>query len=198
MLIVADEILAELAYPPHRHIPMASLAPEIADRTVTLSSATKSFNMAGVRCAVAHVAPARLREALDSYPPDFFGPVNVLGVEVTKAAWQHGDAWLAALVDHLHRNRDLLADVLADRAPAIKCDPPQAAYLAWLDCRGLGLDVAPADYFRTNARVALSAGETFGPEGNGFARLNFATSTKVLTEILDRVTSAAGSGAARS
>jgi cystathionine beta-lyase len=190
MLIVADEILADLAYPPYRHIPMASLGANVADRTVTMTSATKAFNIAGLRCAVAHIAPAGLRDAIDAHPPDFFGPVNVLGVEATKAAWRHGDAWLAALLDYLRGNRDLVADILADRAPAIKYDRPEAAYLAWLDCRDLELAVEPADYFRAEARVGLSAGKAFGREGDGFARLNFATSAEVLTEILSRMTSA--------
>jgi len=190
MLIIADEVLAELAYPPHRHIPLASLGPEVAARTVTLTSATKAFNFAGLRCAVAHVAPARLREVLDAQPPDLFGPVNVLGVEATKAAWRHGDAWLAALLRHLDGNRELVATTLAARVPAIACDPPQAAYLAWMDCRRLALGAEPADYFRTAARVLLSDGKGFGREGDGFARLNFATSREVLTEMLSRMTTA--------
>jgi cysteine-S-conjugate beta-lyase len=191
MLVIADEVLADLAYSPHRHIPLAALGAEIADRTVTLTSATKAFNFAGLRCAVAHVAPARLRDLIDAQPPDLFGPVNVLGVEATKAAWRHGDAWLAALLRHLDGNRELVATTLAEQAPAIAYDPPQAAYLAWLDCRRLGLAVDPAEHFRTAARVELSTGMTFGRGGAGFARLNFATSTEVLTEILSRLTQAA-------
>ncbi|HEU5160905.1 MAG TPA: aminotransferase class I/II-fold pyridoxal phosphate-dependent enzyme [Streptosporangiaceae bacterium] len=189
MLIMADEVLADLAYEPHRHIPLASLGPEVAARTVTLTSATKAFNFAGLRCAVAHVAPPRLREVIDAQPPDLYGPVNVLGVEATKAAWRDGDEWLAALLRHLDDNRRLVAQTLAERAPAIGYDPPQAAFLAWLDCRRLELGGAdPADYFRTKARVELSTGKTFGQGGAGFARLNFATSTAVLTEILHRMT----------
>lgn len=187
MLIIADEVLADFVRPPHRHVPIASLAPAIAERTVTINSATKSFNIAGLRCAVMHVAPGPLREAFDAHPPDFFGPVNVLGVEATKAAWQDGAAWLGTLLDHLDANRDLLTHTVAGWAPAVAYDPPEAAYLAWLDCRGLGTDRAPADWFGSEARVHLSAGETFGPEGRGFVRLNFATSTGVLTEILDRM-----------
>jgi cystathionine beta-lyase len=189
MLIVTDEVLAELAYPPHRHIPIASLGPEIAGRTVTINSATKAFNIAGLRCAVVHVAPKHLRDALNGYPPDFFGPVNVLGVEATKAAWRHGDAWLAGLLRHLSGNRDLVGEVLGGQVP-IRYDPPEAAYLAWLDCRELDIDGEPADYFRTRARVELNTGAGFGREGNGFVRLNFATSTGVLTEILNRMTAA--------
>jgi cystathionine beta-lyase len=190
MLIVSDEILADLAYTPHRHIPMASLGPEVADRTITMTSATKAFNFAGLRCAVVHVGPTRVRQVIDAYPPDFFGPVNVLGVDATKAAWQHGDAWLVALLDHLRRNRDLVAGTIVRHMPVIKYDPPEAAYLAWLDCRGLELAEDPGIFFRNEGRVELSPGETFGPAGHGFARLNFATSREVLTEILRRMTTA--------
>lgn len=192
MLVVADEIFAELAYPPHRHIPLASLGPDIADRTVTLTSATKAFNMAGLRCAVAHVGPARLREALDACPPDLFGVVDVLGVEATKAAWEKGGAWLAAVMDHLRANRALTADTLAARAPAIGYHPPQATYLAWLDCRRLATATDPAAFFREKAKVELSSGENYGPGGAGFARLNFATSTAILAEILNKMGDAAG------
>jgi cysteine-S-conjugate beta-lyase len=187
MLILSDEVLADLAYQSYRHIPIASLGSEVADRTVTMTSATKAFNFAGLRCAVVHVGPALIRDALREYPPDFFGPVNVLGVEATKAAWQHGDAWLAGLLKHLDRNRHLVVKTLEARAPAIKADLPEAGYLAWLDCRDLRLAVEPADYFRANARVELSDGNHFGAEGIGFARLNFATSRQVLAEILNRM-----------
>ncbi|HEX6468249.1 MAG TPA: aminotransferase class I/II-fold pyridoxal phosphate-dependent enzyme [Streptosporangiaceae bacterium] len=190
MLIIADEVLADLAYQPHEHVPIASLGPDVADRTVTLTSATKAFNFAGLRCAVAHVAPTRLREVIDAQPPDLYGPVNVLGVEATKAAWEQGDAWLAALLRHLDACRALIGAVLAERAPGIGYDPPEAAYMAWLDCRRLGLGGEPADFFRTEARVEMLAGRGFGPEGTGFVRLNFGTSTDVLTQILDRMTAA--------
>ncbi|MGH3243040.1 MAG: MalY/PatB family protein [Spirillospora sp.] len=193
MLVVADEIFAELAYSPHRHIPLASLGPDIAGRTVTLTSATKTFNLAGVRCAVAHVGSSTLREALDACPQDLFGVVDVLGVEATKAAWDKGDAWLAALKDHLAANRDLVAGTLAARAPAIGHHPPQATHLAWLDCRRLETEMDPGAFFRERAKVELSSGESYGPGGSGFARLNFATSTAILTEILNRMADAANS-----
>ena len=190
MLVVSDEIFAELAYPPYRHIPLASLGPEIACRTVTLTSATKAFNLAGLRCAVAHVGAKRLREALDGCPPDLFGVLDVLGVEATRAAWARGDAWLAALMDHLHANRELIAATLTAEAPAIGYHPPQAMFLAWLDCRRLETTPEPAAFFEAKARVLLSAGEGYGPGGKGFVRLNFATSTTILTEMLNRMATA--------
>jgi cysteine-S-conjugate beta-lyase len=194
MLVVTDEIFADLAYPPHRHIPLASLGPDIASRTVTLTSATKAFNVAGLRCAVAHVGSARLREALDACPPDLFGVVDVLGVEATKAAWEKGSAWLAALMDHLWANRDLVAGTLAARVPAIGYRPPQATYLAWLDCRRLETATEPAAFFKAKARVELSSGEGYGPGGAGFVRLNFATSAAILAEILNKMADAASDG----
>jgi cystathionine beta-lyase len=193
MLVIADEIFAELSYRPHRHIPMASLGPDIASRTVTLNAATKAFNFAGLRCAVAHVGAAQVREALDACPPDFFGVLDVLAVEATKAAWKKGGAWLAGVVNHLRANRDLIADTLAARAPIIGYYPPQATYLAWLDCRRLEVVTdmsASAAFFKAKARVELSSGESYGPGGAGYVRLNFATSTAILTEILDRMTTA--------
>lgn len=190
MLIVADEVLADFVRPPYQHVPIASLDRSVAERTITINSATKSFNMAGLRLAVVHLAPGRVREQFDAYPPDFFGPVNVLAVEATKAAWQDGTPWLDALLTHLDRNRDLLNRAVAGWAPAVTGDPPEAAYLAWLDCRGLASEGSPAEWFRSRAKVQLSAGETFGPEGRGFARLNFATSADVLTDMLDRMTAA--------
>jgi cystathionine beta-lyase len=191
MLVIADEIFADLAYPPHRHTPLASLGPDIAARTVTLTSATKAFNIAGLRCAVAHVGAQRLREALDACPPDLFGVVDVLGVEATRAAWEKGGAWLAAVTDHLRANRELIAGTLAASLPAIGYHPPQATYLAWLDCRRLDTATEPAAFFKGKARVELSSGESYGAGGAGFARLNFATSTEILTEILDRMAAAA-------
>ncbi|TDB96424.1 aminotransferase class I/II-fold pyridoxal phosphate-dependent enzyme [Actinomadura sp. 7K534] len=190
MLVIADEIFADLAYPPHRHVPLASLSPDIAARTVTLTSATKAFNIAGLRCAVAHVGPAGLRETLDGLPPDYFGIVDVLGVEATRAAWDAGGPWLAALMDHLAANRDLIADALAARAPGIGYRPPQATHLAWLDCRSLGTATDPGVFFREKAKVELSSGESYGPGGTGFARLNFATSASILSEILNRMAEA--------
>jgi cysteine-S-conjugate beta-lyase len=192
LLVISDEIFAELAYPPYRHIPLASLGPDIAARTVTLASATKAFNFAGLRCAVAHVGSARLRTALGACPPDLLGVLDVLGVAATIAAWEKGDAWLAALMDHLRANRDLIASTLAARAPAIRYHPPQATYLAWLDCRQLETATEPAAFFEEKARVLILPGEGFGPGGAGFARLNFATSREILTEILARMTTAAG------
>ncbi|WP_030740904.1 MalY/PatB family protein [Streptomyces sp. NRRL S-31] len=183
LLVVADEIHADLVHEPHRHIPFASLSAEVAARTVTLTSATKAFNVPGARCAVAHVGPAEVREAL-AHPTHLYGEPNTFGVAATLAAWREGDGWLARLKPVLARN----AALVRDRLPAgVGYRVPQATFLAWLDCRGLDLDPDPHTFFLDKARVLLNDGRTFGPGGEGFVRLNFATSEAILEDILRRV-----------
>jgi cysteine-S-conjugate beta-lyase len=185
LVVISDEIHADLAYEPHRHVPFASLGPEAAARTVTITSATKAFNLAGLRCSVAHVGDHRVREALAAQPPLLFGEVSSLGVLATLAAWREGDDWLTEARATLERNRALVA---AGLPPGVRHHPPEAGYLAWLDCPDLGPD--PAEFFLTEARVLLSPGPDFGPGGEGFARLNFATSGPLLEEILRRLNDA--------
>jgi cystathionine beta-lyase len=188
LLIISDEIHADLVYAPHRHVPVASLGPSVADRTVTLTSATKAFNLAGVRCALAHLGPGPLRAAWDHQPRRLHGVVSVLGAEATRAAWEDGDRWLEAALAHLDRNRHLLGRLLASHLPAVGYTPPDATYLAWLDLRGAGLAAPGPD------RVVLAPGPDFGPGGEGFARLNFATSAAVLEAIVGQLAAAPAAG----
>ena len=189
LLIISDEIHADLVYEPAGHVPIASLGPDVAARTLTLTSATKAFNVAGVRCAVAHVGPPALREIWDAQPDHLFGIVSRFGVEATRAAWQHGDEWLATAIGVLDRNRRLLGQLLADRLPSVDYALPQATYLAWLDFRDLGLRDRPETLLRDGG-VVLYPGPEFGPGGEGFARCNFATSATVLEAIVDRMAAA--------
>lgn len=187
LIVVADEIHAELAYEPHVHVPFASLGPEIAARTVTVTSATKAFNIAGVRTAVAHVGPRELRARWDAQPPDLYGVASVLGVEATLAAWRDCGGWLDDLRVHLAAQRELLTQRLAQLP--VRFRPPDATYLAWLDWTPAGLPTDAADFFREKARIELSPGPDYGA-ADAFARLNFACSTALLTEILDRMQAA--------
>jgi len=185
LLVVSDEIHADLTYDAHQHVPFASLSADIAERTVTLTSATKAFNIAGLRAAVAHVGPGELRARWDAQPPDLLGAVNVLGVEATRAAWVLGDAWLAGVRAHLAAQRDRLGARLA--ALPVRYRPPEATYLAWLEWP----DLPDAYAFFRDAGVELSAGPEFGATPS-HVRLNFATSADVLDEILDRMAAALG------
>ncbi|GIH23965.1 hypothetical protein Aph01nite_22750 [Acrocarpospora phusangensis] len=194
LVVISDEIHADLAHAPHRHRPFAALDERTAARTVTVTSASKAFNIAGLRTAVAHVGPAALREAWDAQPPDLFGATNVLGVEATLAAWTHGDEWLTAIAAHLRHQRDHVAARIA-AMPGLDTVTPDAGYLAWLDCRTADLGEEAAAWFRRHARVELSTGSEFGSGDLGSvdesrARLNFATTREVLDLILDQMAAA--------
>ncbi|MFG3114367.1 MalY/PatB family protein [Streptomyces sp. NPDC048197] len=187
LLVISDEVHADLTHAPHRHVPFASLGPEIAARTVTLTSGSKAFNLAGIRCALAHIGPRAVREAVDARRGLLFGQVGVLAVEALKAAWTAGDDWLADVMAVLDRNRRRLAERLPR---GIRCRTPEATFLAWLDCRSLGLDADPMPFFRDRAKVLLFSGPAFGADGEGFVRLNFGTSPQILEETLERMDTA--------
>ncbi|MFI7462036.1 MalY/PatB family protein [Nonomuraea sp. NPDC049646] len=183
LLVISDEIHADLVHSPHRHIPFASLSSEAAARTVTLTSATKAFNVPGVRCAVAHIGAADVRAAL-SRPTHLYGEPNTFGVAATLAAWRDGDSWLSQLRPVLDRNAALVHEGLPR---GIGYRVPEAGFLAWLDCRALDLPTDPHTFFLDKARVLLNDGRTFGPGGEGFVRLNFGTSLDLLRDILGRM-----------
>lgn len=186
ILVVSDELHADLAYAPHRHIPFASLGEDVEARTVTLYGASKAFNLAGLRCAVAHLGPRWLRPAV-AEQAGIIGSVNLFAVRATMAAWTECDEWLAGTLAYLAHNRDLVAEVVGRDLPAVRHHRPEATYLAWLDCRAQGWGDNPAAVIRERARLELSPGASFNPGGDGFVRLNFATSTPLLTEMLERL-----------
>lgn len=191
LVVVSDEIHAELVHPGAVHVPFASLGDEVAARTVTLTSATKAFNLAGIRCAQAHVGDPRVRAAWAAQPDHLFGAVSPFGVLATATAWTEGDDWQRAVRARLDANRHLLAELLAARPAlaAIDYAVPEATYLAWLDCRPLGLGDDPAAHFAEHG-VELSPGPDFGEQGLGFARLNLATAPNVLTAVVDALEAA--------
>jgi cystathionine beta-lyase len=187
LVVVSDEIHADLTFPPHRHLPFANLAPELAERTITLTSATKSFNLAGLPCAFAICGSDRVQQPFRELPPHALGHPGILDDAATCAAWTEGQPWLDEVLAYLLENRDLLMDFLARRLPDLRVLPPEATYMAWLDCRPLGLPADPFEFFLEHARVALTGGNAFGEPGKGFARINFATSRTILEEILERM-----------
>ena len=189
-VVVSDEIHADLVHPGARHVPFATLAPEVEARTITLTSATKAFNIPGLRCAVAHFGSAALRERFLSLPRHIRGGIGSLGLHATAAAWRASQPWLDAVRAQLAANRDFVADFVRTALPGVGHRRPEATFLAWLDCRGLDLGPSPQRFFLERARVALSAGEAFGRPGQGFVRLNFGTSRALLGEILERMAKA--------
>ena len=190
LTIVSDEIHADLIYAGPKHIPMETI-PGAAARTVTLTSATKGFNIPGLRTSIAHFGSPELKERFDrKFPEHILGGPSRFGVAATIAAWSEGEAWLDEVMKHLDRNRTLVAE-WATRAN-LGHHEPESTYLAWLDCRRLDLPegITPQKHFLEHAKVALSDGSDFGVPGQGHVRLNFATSTEILDEILSRLSTA--------
>jgi cystathionine beta-lyase len=187
VLVLSDEIHAPLTLAGARHVPFPTL---VADRCVAFWSASKAWNTAGLKCALAVGTGPRDRELLARLPAELPYRAGILGVVASTAAFTEGRDWLAALRTHLERNRVLLGELLAERLPLVRYVPPEAGYLAWLDLSGYGLGDDPAAVLLERGRVALVRGLDFGPPGAGFARLNIGTSRTLLTEAVDRIAAA--------
>jgi cystathionine beta-lyase len=197
--VIADEIHAPLVLPGAVHVPYLSVPG--AENGFSMMSASKAWNLAGLKAAVAIAGPdaaedlARIPEEV-SHGPSHFGVIS------HTAALRGGSEWLDSLLAALDENRRLLGDLLAEHLPAVRYRPPQATFLSWLDCRALGipegsidpadrgnvlLSSGPADIFLERGRVALVAGLIFGTGGAGHVRLNYATSPEVITEAVRRM-----------
>src|SRR5215467_4351185 len=188
LAIVADEIHCELTLAGNRHTPIASLDPEIAQRTITLMAPSKTFNLAGLKCSVAIIPNATLREKFVNGRIDLVQTVNVFGYTAAFAAYRDGQPWLDALLRYLEANRDFVTEYVRTRLPEVTMYPPEATYLAWLDCRKAGeAGRDPHTFFVEKARVALNDGALFGPGGAGHVRLNFGCPRSVLAQALDQM-----------
>ena len=190
LTIVADEIHSDLVYPGATHIPMETVD-GAAERTVTLTSATKGFNIPGLRTSITHFGSQQLKERYDKeFPPHLLGGPNRIGVAATIAAWCEGEEWLNSVLTYLERNRRRVAEWAAQSH--LGHDLPESTYLAWLDCRRVEVPAGTTaqQHFLEKAKVALSEGADFGEPGRGYLRLNFATSDVILEDILSRLSSA--------
>jgi cystathionine beta-lyase len=190
IVICSDEIHADIVLGDNQHVPTASLAPEVAEQTVTLISPSKTYNLAGLKCSVAVVQNPELRARLEATYPDLIPSTNVLGYRAALAAYAEGQPWLAALLAYLEENLDYLLQRVESDLPGITTVRPEATYLAWLDCRDAPIPGNPHTFFLEQARVAMNDGATFGRGGEGFVRLNFGCPRSMLAEALDRMSEA--------
>ncbi len=190
LIILSDEIHADLIYPGSRHTVMATLGPEVAERTITFVSASKAFNTAGLRSALAVFGSKALHHQFNAFPRKLRGGLNAFGAEAMRIAWSECGTWLEEALAYLEGNRNLVAQAVRGQMPGMVYRQPEATYFAWLDCRPLDLGEEPFDFFLRESKVALEPGLNFGPQGAGFARLNFATSKEILSQILDRMSRA--------
>ncbi len=182
-MICSDEIHCDLILDPtKRHVPMATLAPEVEKRTITLMAPSKTFNIPGLGCAFAVIPDRSLRRRFRSAMAGIVPHVNVLGYAATLAAFESGWHWLDALLDYLRGNRDLVMERIG-RIAGLSASPVEATYLAWIDTRQAEID-DPAGFFE-RAGVGLSDGREF--DGAGFVRLNFGCPRHRLARALDRM-----------
>jgi cystathionine beta-lyase len=182
-VFLSDEIHAPLTMPGVAHVPAASLVED----AIVLTSATKAWNLAGLKCGLAVARSQRMRDALDLLPVDIHDRVGHLGVIASTAAFRGGDGWLDELRDYLAESRTMLPELLAEHAPGVHLVPGSATFLAWLDFRETGLGDDPAASVLERGRVSLLPGTDFGSVGKGFARLNIGTSHELVEEAVKRI-----------
>jgi len=188
LVICADEIHGELIYSGHQHLPIASLDPEIEARTITLMAPSKTFNLAGLRCAVAVIPNQALREKFVAARLDMVQTPNILGYTAMLAAYRDGQPWLDDLLRYLESNRDFLVKHVRNNFPGIEVGVPEATYLAWLDCRKARIpNNDPFTFFLDTGKVSFNDGATFGRGGQGFVRMNFGCPRSLLVEGLERM-----------
>jgi cystathionine beta-lyase len=185
VVVVSDEIHAPLVLPGAHHTPLLTIA-GAKDIAVSVVSASKAWNLAGLKCATVVTASAQMAEVVDRFPVDTKWRVGHLGVIATIAAYRDGGDWLDRLIVSLDARRRQLGALIDTRLPGVSWVPPQATYLAWLDCSALETDDAHK-MFLDRGRVALDAGSKFGSAGAQHVRLNFGTSAEILDEAVARM-----------
>jgi cysteine-S-conjugate beta-lyase len=188
VLMLVDEIHAPLVYAPHQHVPFASLDAQSAADAITITSASKGWNVPALKCALAIASSPNGQRLLTAMGADVSEAVSLFGAVATAMAFRDCQPWLDEMVGELRANRDHLGQLLQTYVPSVRWQPDdhRATYLAWLDCSTTGLD-DPAELFEQRGRVAFEPGPMYGTGGNGFVRFNFATSTAILDEAVRRM-----------
>lgn len=189
VLIISDEIHCDLVYKPHKHIPLASLSDEIAAKTITFIAPSKTFNVSGLSSSVAIIPDQTLRKQFVSTLDHLhIGLGNIFGNVAMEAAFTHGDEYVDELMEYLIGNVELVESFFETHIPQIKPIRPEATFLVWLDCRGMGMaDKELHEFFINKAKVALNQGIQFGPGGKGFMRMNIGCPRNTLLRGLNQI-----------
>ncbi|MBO9393378.1 MULTISPECIES: MalY/PatB family protein [Caldilinea] len=189
LVICSDEIHCDLLLDDARHIPIASLAPEIAQRTITLMAPSKTFNIPGLGASFAIIQNSALRKRVEKAMAGIVPHVNILGMVAAEAAYTQCDPWLEALRSYLTANRNVAVAFIEQHLPGARFTCPEATYLLWVDLRAV-VDGKPADFLLRKAKLAVNDGAWFGEGGEGFVRLNFGCPRRILEEGLQRMAAA--------
>jgi cysteine-S-conjugate beta-lyase len=188
VLLLVDEIHGPLVLPGTAFVPFGSLDHAMTERAYIFSSASKGWNIAGLKCGVAVAGSASAAEPLTERWEALLS--SHLGVLGSVGAFTQAVDWLDAVVGQIEQNQALLTRLLRERLPQVGYVPGRASFLCWLDCRGLGVGDDPAAVFLEHGKVALSPGRFFGANGAGYARLNIGTSPELVTEAVSRMAAA--------
>lgn len=189
LLVVSDEIHADMALWGRHHVPFATVSDATAENSITFCAPSKTFNIPGVVSSFSVVPNDDIREKFYHWlTANEFGDAPIFSHIAAIAAYRHGYEWRKEMLDYVMENIKYVEEYCQEKIPGVVALRPDASYLIWLDCRGLGLDHDElVDLFVNKARVALNDGEMFGKEGKGFMRLNVATPKSELRKILDRI-----------
>lgn len=187
IIIISDEIWSDHILGTTAHTPIASLAPEVAARTITLMAPSKTFNVPGLGFSFGIIQNTELREQVQKGGEGILPLMNMMGAVAALAAYTEGDDWLSGLRSYLTANRDALVAYLGEHMPQLCTTVPEGSYLAWVDCRAANITGNPHTFFLERAKVGLNDGSMFGPGGEGFVRVNFACPRPTLMEGLDRM-----------
>ena len=192
IVVFADEIHSDLVYSPHKHIPFASLSDKAKARTITAIGVGKTFNMAGFAMSSVAIPNQNLREKfLQVYEKNHFAQGSVLSHVAFESAYKHGEGWLEDLKKHLYKNYTQLRELCNKYNNFVKIIDIEATYLAWIDCRKMGLkDKELREFFIKDAKLGLNPGISFGREGSGFMRLNFAISSAKMSLLISQLENA--------
>ncbi len=182
--VFSDEIWAPLVYPGSVHIPYATVSEAAAQHTITAMSASKAWNLPGLKCAQLVLSSDRDRETWQRIGPFSGHGTSNLGAIANSVAFREGDAWLADVVAYLQGNRDRLIELLAEETPGAWMPVPEGTYVGWIDFRALGLGDQPTEFFDREAGITLTDGTRCGAVGAGHARLIFATPRPILEQVV--------------
>lgn len=187
VIVLSDEIHAPLTYDFSKFIPFLSVNENAANVGIVVTSASKGWNLAGLKSAIIITQVEERHKQLDRLPMAVHFRSSLLGAFAAVAAFRDGEAWLNSAVATIESNAQLLANQIQSQVPAIKFKMPECSYLAWLDCSALGLGDDPAKVFLEKGRVAFNSGVIYSPHTPQFVRFNFATSESVITEAINRI-----------
>ena len=187
VIVISDEIHSPLVFKGHEFVPFLAINETAREVGITVTSASKGWNIAGLKSALIVSQNAAIDEVLALMPPAVKFRSSILGAFASAAAFKDGGMWLDSVLATLQENSVMVRDLLSAKLPSVKTHLPQSSYVAWLDLTSLNLGENPAQTLLERGKVAFNAGHMYGAQSSQFVRLNYATSPTILTEAIDRI-----------